>query len=446
MDNLTPTSVVPMTVPQNTQPKGKKTTKQAAPPVEPSTSTAKGMVIGPQHDIPEEVDPLLVDILVFPRGHQTVTELEFQAWLIRKLNNLGVTPTKRQMDVLTVEIPHPPKAGEIAGRPSTTLFSCHTDSVDPPVLAGLRKKLTYDPTFGEIALAKESGGSSLGADDGVGVWIMLRMIEAKVPGGYIFHRGEECGGLSAKATANHDSKWVGKFDVSVAFDRPHTSEIITHQRGQQECASNKFAEAVCLALNAHGMDFHTSKLGVYTDNYEYRKLIAENINVGVGYESQHGRSETLDYAHAFALLKAVLKVNWDALPVDRDHLAPDPVPVYEGYDHRQSSWYRTYRQGQLGLDAFEELDTTPKATKPSKYKEPPKNGAKGGAKKDDPVVPSFDESKWLVDEALATSAGDLLWICQEEPADAHATMVALIREVAKLRADVLQLRTLLGDS
>ena len=185
------------------------------------------------------MDPLLVDILVFPRGHQTVTELEFQAWLIRKLNNLGVTPTKRQMDVLTVEIPHPPKAGEIAGRPSTTLFSCHTDSVDPPVLAGLRKKLTYDPTFGEIALAKESGGSSLGADDGVGVWIMLRMIEAKVPGGYIFHRGEECGGLSAKATANHDSKWVGKFDVSVAFDRPRTSEIITHQRGQQECAEGR---------------------------------------------------------------------------------------------------------------------------------------------------------------------------------------------------------------
>lgn len=439
MNNMTPTNVVEMATP-----KAKKRTKQSAPtqPV-PETTVAKGSVIGPQHDIPEYVDPTLVDILLFPRGHQTLTEQEFQGWLVRKLNDLGVTPTKRQMDVLTVEIEHPPKPGETQGRRSTTLFSCHTDSVDPAVIAKQRKKLTYDPVFGEIALDKESCGSSLGADDGVGVWIMLKMIEAKVPGGYIFHRGEECGGLSAKAMAQHDSKWISSFDVSVAFDRPRTSEVITHQRGQKECASDKFAEAVCLALNNHGMDFHTSKLGVYTDNYEYRGLIAENINVGVGYEGQHGRTETLDYAHAFALLNAALKVNWDAMPVDRDNLAPDPAPRYEDYDYTQSSWYRNYRQGQLGLDHdhdFEEIGK-PKATKPTKYKDPKK-----GAKNEDPVVPAFDESKWLVEEAMGTSSGDLLWICQEEPDDAHATIVALIREVAKLRADVLQLRTLLGDA
>jgi len=136
-------------------------------------------------------------------------------------------------------------------------------------------------------------------------------------------------------------------------------------------------------------------------------------------------------------------VNWDAMPVDRDNLAPDPAPRYEDYDYTQSSWYRNYRQGQLGLDHdhdFEEIGK-PKATKPTKYKDPKK-----GAKNEDPVVPAFDESKWLVEEAMGTSSGDLLWICQEEPDDAHATMVALIREVAKLRADVLQLRTLLGDA
>ena len=459
----TPANVVPMVL-QN-PPKEPEATKQTPPAPTPAptptpTTVAKGVsVIGPQHDIPEGVDQLLVDILVFPRSHQTVTELEFQGWLTRKLNDLGVVPTKRQMDVLTVEIDHPPRPGETATRPSTTLFSCHTDTVDSTVPAGMRKKLTYDPVFGEIALDNTSCGGSLGADDGVGVWIMLKMIEAKIPGGYIFHRAEECGGLSAKAMANHDSKWINSFDVSVAFDRPRTSEIITHQRGQTECASNKFAEAVCLALNAHGMDFHTSKQGVYTDNYEYRKLIAENINVGVGYEGQHGRTETLDYAHAFALLNAVLKVNWDAMPVDRDNLAPDPEPAYSGYDYTKSSWYRDYRRDQMGLD--DEFDgfpkaVPPKATKPAKRKGD-KNGTKGyepregtkgsaGGKKDDPVVPAFDEAKWLVEEALGASAGDLLWICQEEPSEAHNTMVALIREVAKLRADVLQLRTLLGDA
>ena len=374
---------------------------------------------GVQHPIPDNVDPLLVTILAWPRKHESTTELEFRDWLWAWLKERSddvttIGPVEGQLKSMAFTI----LRADSKNKP-TTLFSCHIDTVDSIVASGMRKKLTYDPTFGYIDLDEDSVGMSLGADDGVGVWIMLKMIDAKVPGTYIFHRGEECGGLSAKANAQHEQKWLQQFEVCVAFDRPDCHEIITHQRTRTECASDKFGKALAAQLNLHGFQYVTSTGGVYTDNFEYRKIIAECVNVGVGYQGQHGRSETLNYAHAFALSEAVIKVDWDALPVDRDPAKPDPIYTPD------PSWYRNYQRdlyaGYDGYDTWKHEETK-KAKKPAANNPLP-----------DPL-----------DDVMNATAEDLLWSCQEDPDVAKDTMVLLICEVARLRAEVSQLNKLLG--
>jgi len=221
------------------------------------------------HEVPENVDPLLVTILSWPRKHESVTELEFGQWLTVQLGafakedfTLTGGPQRHQLGSLSFTVLRPDKTR------STTLFSCHMDTVDSICMSGARKKLTYDRTFGLIQLDKDSLGMSLGADDGVGLWMMLRMIEAKVPGTYLFHRGEEVGGLSDKANATHEKMWLSQFEAAVAFDRPGDSEIITHQRCRTECASSKFRHALSAQLNLHEMDYQPSDRGMYTDEFE----------------------------------------------------------------------------------------------------------------------------------------------------------------------------------
>ena len=43
-------------------------------------------------------------------------------------------------------------------------------------------------------IIQSDNNECLGGDDGTGVWLMTKLIEAGVPGRYIFHRAEEVGG------------------------------------------------------------------------------------------------------------------------------------------------------------------------------------------------------------------------------------------------------------
>lgn len=382
------------------------------------TTVANGIIVpetnsitGPQHDVPETVDEDLVTILSWPRKHESLSEYQFQVWLKAKLKSLtGKEPSTHRFQALSVTIPFPGDKKE----PSTTLFSCHTDTCDTvPTGPDQRKRLAYDSMLGHIILDKGDPSACLGADDGVGVWLMLKMIEAKVPGTYLFNRGEECGGISAKAIASAEQDWLKKFEVCVAFDRPRDNEVITHQRGQTECASDKFGKALADALNAHGMDYRTSRAGVYTDNFEFRRYIAECVNIGVGYEMQHSPKETQDYAHLFALMNACLKVQWDALPVDRD-------PA-KAVDYDANGWWAGSVYG--GQSAFD-FDKPKKSTKKSKPKLPPH------------FVPAEQKSMGsLLDEVGVMGADDIFCMVQDEPEMAALTIMSLMREINKLRAD-----------
>jgi len=128
-----------------------------------------------------------------------------------------------------------------------------------------------------------------------------------------------------------------EFDRAVAFDRRGIDSVITHQ-GWGRCCSDTFGSALADAL----MDGHDALMmlnddtGVYTDTAEFTELIPECTNISVGYAREHTQEESLDLVYYNNLAAAVLTVDWDALPVERD---PSVVePVYE-----TGSWWQSYK-------------------------------------------------------------------------------------------------------
>ena len=293
---------------------------------------------------------------------------------------------------------------------SKTLFSCHIDTVDVWKQGEPHtQQIMYDPNFGEILLDpqhKMTNGGCLGADDGVGVWIMLRMIEAKVPGTYVFHRGEERGGIGARAMREKMPAFLKSYVRAIAFDRPNRNEVIVVQGGQR-CASETFGKQLAKALNEADpyFNYDTSDRGMFTDVKVYRDIIPECVNLGVGYESQHTQGETLDYGHALALKDACLKIKWEELKPMRDPAA-----------EVQQSWPS---QGSFG------------GYKAPTPKPPPKKLA----------TKSFAPD---LDELMEMELEDLTDLINGEPDNAESAMIQLIAEVSALRARCSTLQRLLG--
>jgi len=324
-----------------------------------------------------KVDEKLITILSWPRGHASGNELDFRVWVKKQL----------------------PKYTEMAGNivydnGGQTLFSCHMDTVGDHLEIGVRKKLMYDSEMGLITLADDSPGTCLGADDGAGIWLMLEMIKAGVPGAYVFHIGEECGGVGSREMVVQHSQWLKNYDAAVAFDRPHFDEVISHQRGVR-CASDKY----CLALAAAvSLRYRPSDKGVFTDTANYRQLIPECVNLGVGYEMQHGRKECQDWWHLCALRDALLTVKWDKLPIERD-------PAKQDF---QTDWFGSY---------------APKVVKPKVVK---------------PKPPSS------YDEVMMCQREDLEIMCEESPDVMAGYIVDMAADIAGLRAQIVAYKKLLG--
>lgn len=357
--------------------------------------------------IPTEVNPTLVKILGWPRPHGSQAEIQFRTWLKAQILEItGQEPEVLAHGCIYVHVNH------LSGSKSTTMFSCHVDTMDAngdgklvddlPVM----KTLTYDPNLGIVGLAKDSPGSCLGADDGAGIWIMLNMMRAKVAGGYMFHTEEERGGVGARAILAKHKELLKTFEVAVAFDRPGDYEVITHQGGV-ECASAKFANALARMLREAGLtQYVTSTRGVFTDTKVYKDIIAECTNIGVGYTGQHGKGEDLDYQHLERLNKACVELNWQALPVDRD---PSEVAIsnYSQYTSKTPPWPTV----------------------------PPKKTAV--AKKYKVLESEYDVLVQADKDELAE------WVVTNSE-EALLAMISLITEVAQLRAEVMVLRSLAG--
>lgn len=198
------------------------------------------------------------------------------------------------------------------GSHSSTLFSCHTDTVH---WKPGKQQVLHDADLG---LIYKDDGEPLGADDGAGVFILLHMVQNAVPGTYVFHTGEERGGIGSALMADTEPGFIKRFERAIAFDRKGTEDVITHQ-SVGRCCSNLFAEALAAALNKVDASFSyaPSSLGLFTDTANYVDLIGECTNLSCGYEGEHTSGEMLDLGHLKQLAEAACKVDWDALPSAR---------------------------------------------------------------------------------------------------------------------------------
>ena len=211
---------------------------------------------------------------------------------------------------------------------SKTLFSAHTDTVHG---TSGKQKIVVDEVQG---LIYKDDTEPLGADDATGVFIMKHLIEAKVPGLYIFHRSEECGGLGSSYIADKHPDLLQGIDRAVAFDRKRGHSVITHQ-GWSRCCSETFAKTLAGQL-CEG--YKPDDSGVFTDTANYADIIPECTNLSVGYEYEHTRMETQCLVTLDNLIPIVQKVDWEALPTLRDPDAFDPDEKAWGSTTYQKGW------------------------------------------------------------------------------------------------------------
>ena len=205
---------------------------------------------------------------------------------------------------------------------SPILWSSHTDTVHRD--SGFQT-LRINESARTIRLSRRSRRSSncLGADDTAGCFIMREMILASVPGLYIFHYGEESGGLGSGALAWKTPETLDGISFAIALDRAGTADIITSQGWMMggECCSKAFVSSLAGQLPGTWKGAR----GVYTDTAEYQEIVPECTNLSVGYYLQHTSNEWIDYAHVGSLLRALCHMDQSLLVCDRDpsvHIAP----------------------------------------------------------------------------------------------------------------------------
>ena len=211
---------------------------------------------------------------------------------------------------------------------SETLFVAHLDTV----CSGNPEELNI-LEVGESTV--KAVDHQLGADDGAGIYLLMSRMEYDLPGWYLYTRGEECGGVGARHFT--ENPMLREIKRSICFDRRGTTEVITHQSGQRG-ASSKFGEAVVDAFNSYmNVDgenpllYMTSDEGVFTDNLLFFDLIPENINVACAYTFEHSKREVLDYKHLEALKEAVLAIDWESLPTDRNPTDRNPNEIADNF-------------------------------------------------------------------------------------------------------------------
>ena len=247
---------------------------------------------------------LLLDMLAYKRPAGSKSERKF---INRYLRPLGV-----QTD----------KAGNVWKRigNAPVLWSSHTDTV--------HREAGRQPVVVSKGIASTYGSNCLGADCTVGVWLMVEMIKAEVPGLYIFHRAEEIGGLGSDYIAKHNPKLLDGIKFAIAFDRYGTTSIITHQGFR--CCSDDFARSLKAQL---GPEWKLDDGGTFTDTANYTDLVPECTNISVGYHRQHHSTETQDLDHAEHLLGLLL-----SLDVNRLSCVRQPGT----YDDYGKGWNRYY--------------------------------------------------------------------------------------------------------
>ena len=248
----------------------------------------------------------LIDMLSVCRPYKSWTLAE---WCEEWLASIGAVEDAAGNYILVI----PRSDGEYA----RTLWSSHTDTLHK---TGGTQDLLVTNNF--VSLRPNSPSSCLGADCTAGAWLMREMALASVPGLYIWHAGEEHGGIGSGYIATQTPGLLEGITAAIAFDRRGTQSIVTHQMGQR-CCSSPFAQSLMVELGEkHGADepslcYFPDHTGLFTDTANYTFLVPECSNISVGFTGEHTALEALDLNHLMWLRDVMLGFNEDALTIER---------------------------------------------------------------------------------------------------------------------------------
>lgn len=306
----------------------------------------------------DEQQMALLDIFRIMRPHKSKEENEFVEDYIKKpLMQLSVPWFQDTFGNVHVHIKYITAKEE--PEPRYVLFSCHTDTVHArggkQVVMVDSNNIAYIDARG--TKGRFAAGHCLGADDGTGCWIMMNMIRRRVPGYYIFHRAEECGGQGSAWIRDRFSQIIKPdIKIAIAFDRKGKTDLITHQSGTRG-ASDQCAAQIISQLKMHDIQMMPSTGGSFTDTANYFLHVDECFNMSVGYEKQHGPNETQDMDFAKKLLNALIKMDWRALSTFRDKTAVTPSAMINGHIR---SWRKDLMHDlDLHNNEIPELDDVP---------------------------------------------------------------------------------------
>jgi hypothetical protein len=257
----------------------------------------------------------LLDMLAMPCPHQSKGEEEYIRAFIEPYSDY--TDSFGNLHKTINEIG---KKGE-KWKPNI-LFSSHTDTVHRH---DKRQKL-------EIYKGKvvTSDSTCLGADDTVGNYLMIKMIQKGIPGKYIFHRGEERGGLGSHYIAKETPEVLDCIEFAIAFDRKDTNDVVQYQNGER-CCSKEFASELAKLLGMTGGDPH----GTFTDTANYVDIVPECSNVSVAYWDQHSKHERCDLQEIALIEERILSADWTSLS------SYEFKPEWE-YEYDAYSYYSRY--------------------------------------------------------------------------------------------------------
>ncbi len=239
---------------------------------------------------------MLMAILETRRPHGTKSERKFSVKFLDCINGMETDAIGNR--ILTI-----PGDGE------NIAYSSHVDTVhNKGGVQGIRAKHDI------VTLSDKSDSNCLGADDGAGVWLMLELIRAKKPGLYLFHRGEECGGVGSIHIATKTPQILDNIDAVIALDRFGYDSVITHQG--DITASRDFAESLAAALPAIDC-LRADDTGLFTDSANYEGIVKECTNLSVGYFGHHSAGENQDIAYLCAMRESLINMDSSTLVFSR---------------------------------------------------------------------------------------------------------------------------------
>jgi hypothetical protein len=166
------------------------------------------------------------------------------------------------------------------------------------------------------------GTTTLGGDDKAGITVMIKMMEAGVPGLYYFFRGEEgvtspTGTWGSKQALKSRKDFFSNIKKCIAFDRKGTSSIISEQMYTQ-CCSDEFVKALEEEFKKNGLEYKDDPTGMWCDSGVFMEMVPECTNISVGYKSEHTFFEEQNIKHLEKLVEVAINIDWESLPVKRD--------------------------------------------------------------------------------------------------------------------------------